>query len=69
MEAMVAERREMEVNEGRFEGLSKWISEVSRWVRNDFARLEGRIDRVEQRLEERMDRKFAHLEGRIGRRR
>ncbi|MGN6217484.1 MAG: hypothetical protein ACTHN7_11100 [Solirubrobacterales bacterium] len=55
-------------NEGRFEGLSKWISEVSRWVRNDFARLERRIDYVDQRLEERMDRKFAHLEERIERR-
>jgi hypothetical protein len=58
----------MESSEGRFEGLSKWISEVSRWVRNDFARLERRIDWVEQRLEERMDRRFAHLEERIGRR-
>lgn len=54
-------------DEGRFEGLSKWISEVSRWVRNDFARLEKRIDYVDQRLEERMDRKFAYLEDRINR--
>jgi hypothetical protein len=58
----------MEANEGRFEGMSKWISEVSRWVRNDFARLESRIDRVDQRLEERMDRKFALLEEKIDRR-
>jgi hypothetical protein len=58
----------METNEGRFDGLGKWISEVSRWVRNDFARLERRIDRVDQRLEERMDRKFAHLEERLDRR-
>jgi hypothetical protein len=55
-------------NEGRFEGLSGWISEVSRWVRNDFARLERRINYVDQRLEERMDRKFARLEEKIDRR-
>ncbi len=58
----------METNEGRFEGLGKWISEVSRWVRNDIARLESRIDRVDRRLEERMDRKFTYLEERISRR-
>jgi hypothetical protein len=58
----------MEPNEKRFEGLGSWISEVSRWVRNDVARLERRIERVDQRLEERMDRKFDHLEERIRRR-
>jgi hypothetical protein len=58
----------MEAAEGRFKGLGDWISEVSRWVRNDIGRLESRIDRVDQRLEERMDRKFAYLEERINRR-
>lgn len=48
----------MEPNERRFEGLSKWIYEVSR-------RLERRIDWVDQRLEERIDRKFALLNERI----
>jgi hypothetical protein len=58
----------MDANEGRFKGLGAWISELSRWVRNDLGRLERRIDRVDQRLEERMDRKFEYLEERINRR-
>jgi hypothetical protein len=55
----------MDASERRFKGLSDWISEVSRRARDEIGRLEGRIDRVDQRLEERMDRKFAFLEERI----
>jgi hypothetical protein len=58
-----------ESSDGRFEGLNKWIGEVSKRMWEGFTRLDKRIDWVERRLEERMDRKFALLEERIDRRR
>ena len=61
------ETERIEMDDPRFKGLSAWISEVSRWMRNDVLRLEQRIARLEQRLEERMDRRFALLEERIDR--
>jgi hypothetical protein len=56
-----------ELSDGRLKGLSKWISEVSTRMWQDFIRLDKRIDWVERRLEERMDRKFAHVDERIDR--
>lgn len=56
-----------ELSDGRLKGLSKWIGEMSRQMWEGFARLDRRIDWVERRLEEKMDRKFAHLDERIDR--
>lgn len=56
-----------ELSDGRLKGLSKWIGEMSRQMWEGFARLDRRIDWVERRLEEKMDRKFAHIDERIDR--
>jgi hypothetical protein len=56
-----------ELSDGRLEGLSKWIGEVSRRMGEGFARSDRRIDWVERRLEERMDRKFALIDERVDR--
>jgi hypothetical protein len=57
----------IEMDDTRFKGLSARISEVSKWFSNDVLRLEKRIGRLEQSLEERMDRRFGFLEERIDR--
>lgn len=57
----------IEMDDTRFEGLSARISEVSKWFSNDVLRLEKRIGRLEQSLEERMDRRFGFLEEGIDR--
>ena len=57
-----------EANEGRLKGLSKWITELSMRMSDGFLRLDTRIDRVEARLEKRMDTRFALHEEMIGRR-
>jgi hypothetical protein len=64
----MAKQEENRMDEKRFAGLSARIGDISKWARNDLLRLEGRVDRVEQRLEERMDRRFALLDERIDRR-
>ncbi|HET7121802.1 MAG TPA: hypothetical protein VFI17_11225 [Solirubrobacterales bacterium] len=56
-----------EANEGRLKGLSKWITELSMRMSGGFLRLDKRIDRVESRLEQRMDARFAVHEEMIGR--
>lgn len=52
----------------RLDGLSQWVSELSRRMRDGFHRLDKRIDRVETRLEQRMDARFALHEEMINRR-
>jgi hypothetical protein len=52
---------------GRFDGLSRWISELSRLMNDGFSRLDRRIDRVDECLERRMDARFALLDERIDR--
>lgn len=56
-----------ELSDGRLEGLSKWISDLSKRMSEGFTRFDRRVDWVEQRLEERMDRKFALMDERIDR--
>jgi hypothetical protein len=55
-------------SDGRLVELSKWIAELSSWIRGDVARLEKRISWVEERLEQRMDARFALHEEMIHRR-
>jgi hypothetical protein len=56
-----------DASDWRLDGLSKWIKEVSTRMSDGFLRLDKRLDRVETRLEQRMDARFALHEEMIGR--